>query len=188
MKQSHKIILGIDPGTVLLGYGVIKISGNHQISLVSLGTISLQKLATQQEKLAHIFNRVSWLVRTYCPDECAIEAPFYGKNPQSILKLGRAQGVAIAAALTHKITISEYSPKKVKQSVTGNGNASKQQMAAMLQRLLHFQDLPKYLDATDALGVAICHYFQTSSPLHAERKTNNWKDFLKKHPEKVVRS
>jgi crossover junction endodeoxyribonuclease RuvC len=185
LKKQEKIILGIDPGTVLFGYGVVKITGN-KLSLVSLGTVELHKLTTQQEKLERIFDRVCWLIDTYQPDDCAIEAPFYGKNPQSMLKLGRAQGVAMAAVLTNKVDITEYSPKKIKQSITGNGNASKEQVAAMLQRLLNFNDLPKYLDATDALGVAVCHYFQSSSPLMSDSKAKNWKDFLKQNPEKIM--
>jgi crossover junction endodeoxyribonuclease RuvC len=187
MKQNQKVILGIDPGTVLFGYGVLKISGK-KLSLISLGTVELHKLSSQQQKLERIFERVCWLIETYQPDDCAIEAPFYGKNPQSMLKLGRAQGVAMAAALTNKIDITEYSPKKVKQSITGNGNASKEQVAAMLQRLLNFNDLQKYLDATDALGVAVCHYFQSASPLLNNSKAKNWKDFLKQHPEKIMKS
>lgn len=186
MKSHSKIILGIDPGTVLFGYGVIKIQA-QKLSLISLGTIELNKINDQAAKLEKIFERVCWLIEQYQPDDCAIEAPFYGKNPQSMLKLGRAQGVAMAAVLTNKIDITEYAPKKVKQSITGNGNASKEQVAAMLQRILLFNDLPKYLDATDALAVAVCHHFQTASPLLASSKAKNWKEFLKKNPDKIVK-
>ncbi len=182
---ASKIILGIDPGTVLFGYGVIKISGN-KLSMVSLGTIELHKLNSQQEKLQRIFERVCWLIDEYQPDDCAIEAPFYAKNPQSMLKLGRAQGVAMAAVLVNKLSIEEYAPRKIKQSITGNGNASKEQVAAMLQRILNFTEIPKYLDATDALSVAVCHYFQTSSPLLQKSASKNWKDFLKQNPNKIV--
>jgi crossover junction endodeoxyribonuclease RuvC len=184
MKLKKKIILGIDPGTVLFGYGVIEVMGN-KLSLISLGTIELNKLKNQPAKLEKIFERVCWLIEQFQPDDCAIEAPFYGKNPQSMLKLGRAQGVAMAAVLTNKIEITEYAPKKIKQSITGSGNASKEQVAAMLQRILNFNDLPKYLDATDALGVAVCHHFQTSSPLLANSKAKNWKEFLKDNPDKI---
>lgn len=184
--KKKRIILGIDPGTTLFGYGIISINGNT-IDLVSLGTVELSKFKLHTEKLERIFERVCWLIENFQPDDCAIEAPFYSKNPQSMLKLGRAQGVAMAAVMTNKLPITEYAPKKIKQSVTGNGNASKEQVAAMLQRMLKFDELPKYLDATDALSVAVCHYFQTSSPLLQAAKASDWKSFLKSHQDRIIK-
>lgn len=158
-ELQERIILGIDPGTRHMGYGLIMIKGK-EIKLMQYGIINLSKFANQEIKLKKIFERVTQLIDDYLPDEMALEAPFFGKNIQSMLKLGRAQGVAMAAALAREIPIVEYAPKKVKQSVTGNGNASKEQVAAMLKVLLKFTDDPKLYDATDALGVAVCHYFQ----------------------------
>lgn len=185
-KTSHKesIILGMDPGTSVMGYGVILVSGNA-LKLLQFGVIHLSKYTTHQLKLKKIFERVISIIEEYHPDEVAIEAPFYGKNVQSMLKLGRAQGVAMSAALSKEIPITEYAPKKVKQSVTGNGNASKEQVASMLKTLLNFSETPKLLDATDALAVAICHYFNRNSP---SATTKGWKAFLNENKGRIIGS
>ncbi len=161
LSNFDKIVLGIDPGTNIMGYGVVGINGKQQ-SLISIGIIKLDKLEDHALKLKHIFERVTGIIDSYKPDELAIEAPFFGKNVQSMLKLGRAQGVAIAAALMRDIPIYEYQPRKIKLSITGSGNSSKEQVAAMLQTLLKFEEMPKHLDATDALGAAMCHIFQNT--------------------------
>ena len=175
---KEKVILGVDPGTSVMGYGVIKIEGSR-LQLLQYGVIHLKKYQNHEIKLKKIFERVTGLILDYAPDEVALEAPFYGKNIQSMLKLGRAQGVAMAAALHHQIPIVEYAPKKVKMSVTGNGNASKEQVAYMLAGLLSFNVADKLLDATDALAVAVCHYFQQGRP---QGQTRSWKSFLKENP------
>src|ERR1043165_4947811 len=159
MPVKDKIILGIDPGTLIMGYGILHVSGS-KLSPLGIGVIKLEKYADHNLRLKKIFERIIGLIDQYKPDELAIEAPFFGKNVQSMLKLGRAQGVAIAAGLYRTVPITEYSPKKVKQSITGNGNASKEQVAAMLQTLLSFKELPSHLDATDGLAAAVCHHFQ----------------------------
>lgn len=181
----EKIILGIDPGTNFMGYGIIKTHGNNQMELISMGTVDMSKFDTHQDKLKRIFDRICYLIDEYRPDECAIEAPFHGKNVQSMLKLGRAQGVAMVAALTNNINIVEYAPKKVKQSITGNGSASKEQVAAMLQQLLKFQESPKYMDATDGLAVAVCHHFQGKWGSGTGKKLNGWGDFVKANPTRI---
>lgn len=179
-----KIILGIDPGTTIMGYGAIHIKKN-KMELISIGVLHLEKYETHALKLKTIFERTLGLIEEYKPDELAIEAPFFGKNVQSMLKLGRAQGVAIAAALYRDIPIFEYSPKKIKQSVTGNGNASKEQVAAMLQNLLILKDLPKHLDATDGLAAAVCHYFQKNTS--SEKKSySGWDAFIKENPGRKI--
>lgn len=186
MQKKTNIILGIDPGTIIMGYGLIRVTGN-KISLLEMGVLQPGKVKDSYKKLQLIFNTVSGLVTKYQPDTFAIEAPFFGKNVQSMLKLGRAQGVAIAAALRHGLEVTEYQPKKVKQSVTGNGNASKEQVQKMLQQILTFDDSPKYYDATDALAVAVCHHFQQKASLPGNKqKANGWKDFIIKHPEKII--
>ena len=185
LQKAPKIILGIDPGTVILGYGLIEINGND-LKLLEMDILKPGKVEDPYRKLQLIYNTVSGLIIKYKPDVFAIEAPFFGKNVQSMLKLGRAQGVAIAAAMRHGLDVTEYSPKKVKQSVTGNGNASKEQVLKMLQRLLSFKDDPRYFDASDALAVAVCHYFQENSPVSvAGNKVNGWDDFLKKNPARL---
>ena len=185
MQKKSKIILGIDPGTVVMGYGLVQINGSI-ITLLEMDVLRPGSIHDPYKKLQLIYNTVSGLIIKYKPDVFAIEAPFFGKNVQSMLKLGRAQGVAIAAAMRHGLDVTEYSPKKVKQSVTGNGNASKEQVLKMLQRLLNFKDNPKYLDASDALAVAVCHHFQENSLLSkAAGKVNGWEDFLKKNPERI---
>ncbi|MFZ6011354.1 MAG: crossover junction endodeoxyribonuclease RuvC [Bacteroidota bacterium] len=175
---KEKVILGLDPGTNIMGYGIIVVKG-VKLHLQQFGVIHLSKYDGHELKLKKIFERVLNLVDEYKPDEVALEAPFYGKNVQSMLKLGRAQGVAMAAALYREIPIVEYAPKKVKQSVTGNGNASKEQVAKMLMTLLSIKELPKLLDATDALAVAVCHHFQKGD---LKNKATSWDSFLKENP------
>jgi crossover junction endodeoxyribonuclease RuvC len=185
-SKSERIILGIDPGTNVMGYGVIKVLGN-KASMVSMGVIDLRKLADPYLKLGRIFERVTGIIDEYLPDEMAIEAPFFGKNIQSMLKLGRAQGVAIAAAIHHDIPIHEYAPLKIKMAITGQGQASKEQVAGMLQRLLHLDkdEMPKFLDATDALGAAYCHFLQLSTPETGSRHYSSWKDYVLKNRSRV---
>lgn len=178
---TDRIILGIDPGTNVMGYGLIAIKGN-QLTLIQFGVIHLSKYADHALKLSKIFERITSIIEEYHPDEMAIESPFFGENVQSMLKLGRAQGVAIAAAISKQVPIFEYAPKKIKQSVTGNGNASKEQVASMLSKLLSFQEIPKLLDATDALGVAVCHYFQKGE---IKKGKGGWSTFLKENPDKI---
>ncbi len=183
MKQD-KVIIGVDPGTSRLGYGIIKVSGNT-IETLSLGVIMLNKISDHPAKLQKIFERVSQLVDHYLPDEMAIEAPFFGKNVQSMLKLGRAQGVAMAAALQRQIPVTEYSPRKIKQSITGNGNASKEQVAAMLESTLKAKLDVRYDDATDGLAVAICHHYQGRLGVVSGGKNGGWDKFLKENPGRV---
>ena len=179
--EQERIILGIDPGTNVMGYGLISAKGN-QLTLIQFGVIHLSKYGDHAIKLSKIFERITLLIEEYHPDEMAIESPFFGTNVQSMLKLGRAQGVAIAAAISRQVPIFEYAPKKIKQSVTGNGNSSKEQVAAMLSTLLLFKDIPKLLDATDALGVAVCHYFQKGD---TKKGKGGWGAFIKENPDKV---
>ena len=181
MQKKGTIILGIDPGTVAMGYGLIQVTGPI-LKVVELGTLKPGKIDDPYKKLQLIYNTVSGLIIKYKPDVFAIEAPFFGKNVQSMLKLGRAQGVAIAAAMRHGLEVTEYSPKKIKQSITGNGNASKEQVLKMLQRLLNFSEDPSSFDASDALAVAVCHHFQEGTISPGGKKVNGWEDFLKKNP------
>jgi len=183
--DSERIILGIDPGTNLLGYGIVEVR-NKQLKLLGVGVVRLGKLADHGEKLLHIFEKITGLVGGFAVTEVAIEAPFYGKNVQSMLKLGRAQGVAIAAAMSKGLKVYEYSPKKIKQSVTGNGNASKEQVAAMLQNLVKFEHLPETTDATDAVAAALCHYFQLNPKTFGVNSgKSGWKKFISENPDKV---
>lgn len=183
----EKIILGIDPGTNIMGYGLIKVVDN-KAQMLTMGVIDLRKMSDAYMKLGHIFTRVTGIIDSYLPDEMAIEAPFFGKNVQSMLKLGRAQGVAIAAAIRHDVPIHEYAPMKIKMAITGQGQASKEQVAAMLQRILRFSkdNLPKFMDATDALGAAYCHFLQLSKPDTGERHYNSWKDYVRSHKERIA--
>jgi crossover junction endodeoxyribonuclease RuvC len=184
LATNDRIILGIDPGTLVMGYGLVHIQ-NNKLSLIALDVIKLDKLDEHSDRLKKIFERVVELIDQYKPDELAIEAPFFGKNVQSMLKLGRAQGVAIAAALSKNIPMTEYSPKKIKMSITGNGNASKEQVAAMLESLLNFKHDDKYLDATDALGAAVCHYFQNKTAASGAKKSySGWDAFVKDNPKR----
>lgn len=178
---KEQIILGLDPGTTVMGYGVISVTGS-KLQLIQYGVIHLSKYEGHELKLKKIFERVLHLVEEYHPDEVALEAPFYGKNVQSMLKLGRAQGVAMAAALYREIPITEYAPRKVKQSVTGNGNASKEQVAKMIMMLLKITEQPKLLDATDALSVALCHHFQKGQ---VAKKAAGWASFVKDNPGRI---
>ncbi len=180
---KDQIILGIDPGTVVLGYGLIRISGK-QPSLVEMGVLKLQKFPDHFERLGKIFERINSLIVQYTPDEVAIEAQFFGKNVQSMLKLGRAQGVALAPAFNRGIPVFEYAPRKIKQSITGNGNASKEQVAMMVQNILKFTEAPEYMDATDGLATALCHYFQTDRPA-AVPGAKSWEEFIRKNPDRV---
>ncbi|NND05110.1 MAG: crossover junction endodeoxyribonuclease RuvC [Saprospiraceae bacterium] len=177
-------ILGIDPGTNNLGYAVIEVK-NKKLHLLVHGVFKLQKLPSHQEKLHQIFLKVQRIIDGYKPQEMAIEAPFYGKNVQSMLKLGRAQGVAIAAALDRKLAVQEYSPKKIKVAVTGNGNASKEQVAALVDQLIVNDIDVSLLDATDALAAAICHHFQNKSLLGAGKNYKDWSSFIKDNGDRI---
>ena len=190
--------MGIDPGTMVMGYSLILQKDKH-LSLLRMGVLKLKQYDNQALKLKKIFERVLEIIDEYHPDELAIEAPFYGKNVQSMLKLGRAQGVAMAAALYRDIPIFEYSPRKIKQSITGNGAASKEQVALMLQKIVKFDHLPDFLDATDATAAAICHYFQRDINIiggDTENKTvkipngkksfNSWSSFINDNPDKIL--
>lgn len=182
----ERIIMGIDPGTNVMGYGVIGINGKTP-QMIVMGVIQLGKIAGPYRKLAHIFSRVTGLVEQYLPDELAIEAPFFGKNVQSMLKLGRAQGVAIAAAISRDIPIAEYAPLSIKQAVTGSGSASKEQVANMLRHILNIpqENMPRLLDATDALAAALTHFYETGKP-KLDKGAKSWEQFLKQHPERVA--
>lgn len=182
---KEKIILGIDPGTNLMGYGVLRVTGTKP-EMVAMGVVDLRRVGDTYLKLKHIYQRVLGIIDSYLPDELAIEAPFFGKNVQSMLKLGRAQGVAMVAALGRDIPITEYAPLKIKMAITGNGQASKEQVADMLQRMLRFDkaDMPTFMDATDALAAAYCHYLQMGRPT-VDKAYRGWKDFIAKNPDKV---
>ena len=184
-RAMEKVIMGIDPGTNLMGYGVLRVSG-RQAQMLALGVIDLRRYADPNLKLGHIFERVSGIIQAYLPDELAIEAPFFGKNVQSMLKLGRAQGVAMAAAINRQVPITEYAPTKIKMAITGNGNASKEQVADMLRRMLKLdaEEMGRYLDATDALGAAYCHFLQMGRP-ETDHKYSNWKDFARKNSDRI---
>lgn len=179
--------MGIDPGTNIMGYGILKVK-DGKAQMVTMGIIDLRKYGDAYLKLGHIFERVTGIIESYLPDELAIEAPFFGKNVQSMLKLGRAQGVAIAAAIRRDIPIHEYAPLKIKMAITGQGQASKEQVAGMLQRLLHIdeKEMPKYMDATDALGAAYCHFLQMSRPESTGKHYGSWKDFALKNKTRVA--
>ena len=178
---KEKVILGLDPGTNIMGYAVITVQLSR-VSLNQYGVIQMGKYGEHALKLKKIFERVLALVDEYKPDEVALEAPFFGKNVQSMLKLGRAQGVAMSAALYREVPITEYAPKKVKQSVTGNGNASKEQVARMLMQIFSIKEQPRLLDSTDALAVAICHHYQNGT---VKNKSKSWEGFLKENPSRV---
>lgn len=180
-----KRILGIDPGTNVLGFAIID-ADKKAIRVLEIGVVTFAHISDDHTvKLRHIFEQVQDLIQQYRPSEMAIEAPFFGKNVQSMLKLGRAQGVAIAAGMVNHLTITEYMPKKIKRAVTGNGNASKEQVAGMLEKILHAKFSEKYFDATDALATAVCHWYQSSGPMGAAKKSySGWKSFLKDNPER----
>jgi crossover junction endodeoxyribonuclease RuvC len=184
---KERIILGIDPGTAVMGYGLVKETGT-KMELISLGVVKMESLDDHMLKLQRIFEKTVALIDNYHPDCLAIEAPFYGKNIQVMLKLGRAQGVAMAAALSRNVAITEYSPRKIKQAITGNGNATKEQVAAMIQRLLNFQETPEFLDATDGLAVAVCHSFQkiTAGKTTGKKSYSGWETFVKDNNSRVA--
>ena len=186
VKDYDSIILGIDPGTNVMGYGVLGIKGKRA-EMIVMGVLQLSKFESHYKRLLRIFERVQSLVEQYLPDEMAIEAPFFGKNVQSMLKLGRAQGVAMAAALTRDVPVSEYPPLSVKMAVTGNGQASKEQVANMLRHILNLKndDMPDFMDATDALAVALAHFYEKSKPAVA-KGPKNWADFLRQHPDRLA--
>src|SRR5210317_1753523 len=179
---NEKIILGIDPGTTIMGFGLIKVVGKT-MTFLQLNELDLKKYSDHYLKLKLIFERTIELIDTHHPDEIAIEAPFFGKTVQSMLKLGRAQGVAMAAGLSRQVTITEYSPKKIKMAITGNGNASKEQVAKMLQNLLKIKELPKNLDATDGLAAAVCHYFNDGKT-DTQKTYSGWQAYLSQNPQK----
>lgn len=184
MKSTPKIILGIDPGSNLLGYAFIQVVGKRKPRLISMGVLDMRKKNNQGEKLAYIFTELQNLIKLYEPTDASIEAPFYGKNVQSMLKLGRAQGVAMVAVTERGIAIEEYSPRSIKKAVTGKGNASKEQVASMLPHVIEGDIKGQTLDATDALGVAFCHHIQTQGLGLGQKKYNNWDSFLKDNPNK----
>lgn len=195
MKTTPDIILGIDPGTLVMGYGLISV-GKNSISLVEMGVLQLARQQDHAERLKLIFQKMETLIRNHKPVAVAIEAPFFGKNVQSMLKLGRAQGVAIAASMMHGLSAVEYAPRKIKQSITGRGNATKEQVWQMLQHTLKFEEDPRFMDATDALAVALCHHYQgkyeaiagPAAAVSARKKTkskSNWESFIASNPDRV---
>ncbi len=183
--KDDRVIMGVDPGTNIMGYAFIGVNGNRA-RLIAMGVIDLRKCKDMYMKLGEIFNRVQGLIASFLPDELAIEAPFFGKNVQSMLKLGRAQGVAIAAAISRQVPIHEYAPMKIKMAITGNGSASKEQVADMLRRMLNIsqEEMPQFMDATDALGAAFCHFIQRGKPA-SDKKYSSWADFAAKNAGKV---
>lgn len=189
MERNHKdwdrIIIGVDPGTNVMGYAILGIKGKTP-GLIAMGVIELNKFESHYMRLRRIYDRILGLVEQYLPDEMAIEAPFFGKNVQSMLKLGRAQGVAMAAALSRDVPITEYEPRKIKMAITGNGAASKEQVKELLRRILNIpeENLLPQLDATDALGAALCHFYESSKPAVA-RGASSWKSFIAAHPDRV---
>lgn len=186
-KQYERIIMGIDPGTNVMGYAMLGVNGKRP-ELIVMGVIKLSKFESHYLRLSRIYERVSGLIKEFLPDELAIEAPFFGKNVQSMLKLGRAQGVAIAAAIARDIPIAEYAPLTIKQSVTGSGSADKQRVATMLKHLLSIPDekMPHLFDATDALGVAVTHFYESAKPAQLKKGASSWEAFLKQHPDRVA--
>lgn len=195
-------ILGIDPGTNYMGYGVLEVEGKS-LRCVVLGDIDLHKISDPYAKLRYIFERVCELIRDYEPKEVALESPFFGRNVQSMLKLGRAQGVAMAAALSRNLSVTEYAPLRIKQAITGSGSASKEQVASIVMKSLSVAEKPRHLDATDGMAVALCHYYTTSNPINAmmgsrrakglggeklsrKRGSQSWEQFIRENPDKVV--
>jgi len=183
MNNDVRIILGIDPGSNLLGYAFLRVE-NRKVSLVSMGTLDMRAQDNQLDKLKQIFEELSELIKLYQPTEAAVEAPFYGKDAQAMLKLGRAQGVAMVAMGVQGLKVTEYSPRSVKKAVTGKGNSSKEQVAAMLPHLVTGEIVYKFIDASDALAVAYCHYLQNNNVIGGGTKYNSWSDFLKNNPDK----
>lgn len=185
LADWDRIIIGIDPGTNVMGYGILGVKGSKP-AMIAMGVIKLNKFDSHYLRLGHIFNRVTGIIEQYLPDEMAIEAPFFGKNVQSMLKLGRAQGVAMAAAISRDISITEYEPRKIKMAITGNGAAAKEQVQDMLRRILNIpaENLLPELDATDALGAALCHFYESGKPEIA-RGPRSWEEFIAKNPDRV---
>jgi crossover junction endodeoxyribonuclease RuvC len=183
MPQAERIILGIDPGTNMMGFGVVNATGKNPV-YIDMGFLDIRKEGDHYRKLNAIFKTTVQLIENYAPVELAIEAPFYGKNVQSMLKLGRAQGAAISAALFMKLPVYEYAPRKIKLSITGVGQASKEQVAAMLERMFNIPDMPGNLDATDGLAVAVCHFYENASPVK-KRGSKGWGDFIRNNPGRV---
>ena len=183
MKKIDKIILGIDPGTTIMGFGLIKVI-NKKMELIEMDELKLIKIKDHYVRLKLIFEKTIELIDKHKPDEISIEAPFFGKNVQSMLKLGRAQGVAMAAGLSRQIPVTEYSPKKIKMAITGNGNASKEQVAKMLQNLFNIKELPKNLDSTDGLAAAVCHFYNNES-ISTDKKYSGWSSYIKNNPKKI---
>ncbi|GAB5556815.1 MAG: crossover junction endodeoxyribonuclease RuvC [Schleiferiaceae bacterium] len=183
---SERIIMGVDPGTTIMGFGIIKVVGKKS-SLICLDILNMTKEKDHFTKLQQIFDKTIELIEEFHPDEMALEAPFFGKNVQSMLKLGRAQGVVMAAGLSRRIPVCEYSPKRIKQSITGNGSASKEMVAGMLQKIYNLKEIPKHLDATDGLAVATCHFFQRGSASVGEdsKSYSSWGSFLKNNPDRM---
>ena len=181
--MSEKIILGIDPGTTIMGFGIISVR-DKKMSLIEMNELNLKKHKDHYLKLKLVFERTIALIEDFKPDEIAIEAPFFGKNIQSMLKLGRAQGIAMAAGLSREIPITEYSPKKIKMAITGNGNSSKEQVAKMLQSILRFEEIPKKLDSTDGLAAAVCHFYNENNVV-GNIKYSGWDSFLKNNPDRL---
>ena len=184
MKPSGQTILGIDPGTVVMGYAIVVINGKT-VQLLNMDVLKLISQKDTYRRLEMIFSKVSELIKLYQPTMFAIEAPFFGKNVQSMLKLGRAQGVAIAAAMHASVPVTEYSPKRVKQSITGNGHATKDQVFKMLQRLIELEEQPHFFDATDALAVALCHHYSSSSIVR-KKSLKGWADFIAQNPDRLI--
>ena len=176
--------IGIDPGTNIMGYAIIEVD-KKKVNILTLGVLKMSKLPDHQQKLKTIFERIQSLIKSYNPTEMAIEAPFFGKNVQSMLKLGRAQGVAMAAAIVNGVNVTEYSPKQIKLSITGSGNASKEQVSAMLKTIIGYDFTVEYLDATDALGAAVCHHFKSNSKLKQGKQYKDWSSYIAANPKKT---
>lgn len=185
VKLADRVIIGIDPGTNVMGYAILGVYSGKP-AMIAMGTVELHKLGDVYLRLGRIYERTTSLITQFCPDEMAIEAPFFGKNVQSMLKLGRAQGVAIAAAIARGITVAEYEPRKIKQAITGNGAAAKEQVSEMLRRILNLRadQMPDRLDATDALGAALCHFYESSRP-QVPKGPSSWKEYITRNPDKV---
>lgn len=186
MIDSPHVILGIDPGTVIMGYAIVRVNGN-EINIIKMDVLKLMSQKDAYRRLEIIYSKISDLIQTHKPTMFAIEAPFFGKNVQSMLKLGRAQGVAIAAAMQASIPVTEYLPKRIKQSITGNGNATKEQVFKMLQHIIRIEEKPHFFDATDALAVALCHHYSMSTQLVSNKiPVKGWKDFIDKNPKRII--
>lgn len=185
VSDWDRIIIGVDPGTNVMGYGILGVKRGKP-AMIAMGVIKLSRFDSHYKRLGHIFSRITGIIEQYLPDEMAIEAPFFGKNVQSMLKLGRAQGVAIAAAISRDIPIVEYEPRKIKMAITGNGAAAKEQVQEMLKRILNIskENILPELDATDALGAALCHFYESSKPEIA-KGPKSWKEFIAKNPSRV---